>query len=76
MQIYLCQVSRHKVYLLMGFLVFVWVGLLAKDAADACSEEVDILCLLPVEPLFLKLLLSLLTLADKDLCTYMQINRK
>lgn len=50
----------------VGLLVSMWVGLLARDVADACSDDVDMF-LLPVKPVLLKLLLSLLILADEDL---------
>ena len=45
-----------------------WVGLLVRGIAGACNEGVDMLFLLLVKPVLLKLpVLSLLTLADRDL---------
>ena len=62
------QVSNSTLYLLMGLLVSLWVGLLTTDVTDACNDTVDMLILLPAKLVLLILpLLSLLILADEDL---------
>lgn len=68
--IYAYENFKSIVYLLIGLLVSMWVGLPVKDVAGACNEGVDMLLLVSAKPLLLILpVLSLLTLADTDLHT-------
>ena len=68
--IYAYENFKSIVYLLIGLLVSMWVGLLVRDVAGACNEGVDMLLLVSAKPLLLILpVLSLLTLADTDLHT-------